>query len=86
MDFTWVRKFHQAKVQSPSSNFHKHDSFYLESYVESNQMIKSLKVPWSGSGLKKVDIGHLGLKGLSSYKSRTLAPILTNRASVYPES
>ena len=31
MDFTWVRKFHQAKVQSPSSNFHKHDSFYLES-------------------------------------------------------
>ena len=39
-----------------------------------------------GTGAPKLDMGHLGLEGLSSYKSRILAPIFTNRASVYPES
>ena len=39
-----------------------------------------------GSGAQKLDMGHLGLKGLSSYKSRTLAPISTNKTSIYPES
>ena len=38
-----------------------------------------------GTGAQKPDMGYLGLKGLSSYKFRTLASIFTNRASVYPE-
>ena len=50
-------------------------------------MIKSQKNTLVlGSGAQKLDMGHLGLKGLSSYKSRTIAPIFTNRASFYPES
>ena len=38
------------------------------------------------SGAKKLDVGHLVLKGFSSYKFRSLAQIFTNKASVYPES
>ena len=50
-------------------------------------MIKSQKNTLVlGSGAQKLDMGHLGLKGLSSYKSRTLATISTNKASFYPES
>ena len=50
-------------------------------------MIKSQKNALVlGSGAQKLDMGHLGLKGLSSYKFRTIAPIFTNRASFYPES
>ena len=50
-------------------------------------MIKSQKNTLVlGSGAQKLDMGHLGLKGLSSYKSRTLAPISTNKTSFYPES
>ena len=34
----------------------------------------------------KLHLGHLGPEDVSSHKSRTLAPVLTNRASFSPES
>ena len=52
-------------------------------------MIKSQKNTLVlGYGGQKLVMGHLGLKpkDLSSYKSRTLAPIFTNMDLFYPES
>ena len=54
--------------------------------IKSQKIIKKKKTLVLGSGAQKLDMGHLGLKGLSSYKSRTLAPISTNKTSIYPES
>ena len=79
LDLVGSENFIKPKVQNPSCNFHKHDSFYLVSQVESNQIIKSQKnILVLESGAQKLDMGHSETWGLSGYKSRTLAPIFAN--------
>ena len=82
----WQRTY-QAISQEPWLQFSQTRPHFFKNHgMNPIKLCNHKNVLTLGPGAQKLNFGHLGPEDISCRKSRTLAPIFTNRTSFFQES